>query len=103
MIEKSFHNLGSIRFILNKVKEADLRKLVRFEAPKYVYRGPTLRNALLDLMRDVRNEFLSRTADFTKRDSYGFWSEMGFDCAVFEDEKQMYLGGSSIPDCSSWV
>jgi hypothetical protein len=103
MIEKSFPNLSSIRFILNKVKEADLRKLVRLEAPKYMHHGPTLRNALLDLMRDVRNEFLSQTSDFTKRDSYGFWSEMGFDCAVFEDEKQMYLGGPSIPDCSSWV
>jgi hypothetical protein len=103
MVEKSFPDLQSICFILNKVKEADLRKLVRLDAPKYLYRGPTLRNALLDLKRDVENGFLSRTSDVTRRDSYSFWSEMGFGCLMFENEGQMYLGGAPIPDCNSWV
>jgi hypothetical protein len=105
MIEKVFPNLKSIIFILNKVKAADLRQLVKLEVPESHYRGPTLRNALLDLMEDVVDGFMSRTSNDTEKENDDYWLEMGLDCMVFEEklEKHSYLGGQSIPDSKSWV
>jgi hypothetical protein len=105
MIEKSFPNLKTIIFILNKVKQANLHQLVRLEVPESHYPGPTLRNALLELMEDVLDGFMNRTSEGIERDSDGYWLEMGLDCMVFKEDKQKHshFGGRSIPDSNSWV
>jgi hypothetical protein len=72
-------------FILNKVK-ANLGQLVSLEVPDSHYRGPSLRNALLDLMEYTQDMFFERTSHIIQKERDNSWLAMGPNWMVFGAE-----------------